>query len=83
MFLCDKCHDPEKCWGMSRSYGRCEMCAQTASCIDCHMRDNRCMRTEVVEKKPDYIDVELEVLPPTPALPSTIPDEGEWEHGDA
>ncbi len=35
MFLCDKCHDPNKHFGHN-SYGPCESCGKVSNCIDCH-----------------------------------------------
>lgn len=40
MFCCPSCHDLRKHeFEMFRSYGRCEMCGKTRSCIDCHLND--------------------------------------------
>lgn len=35
MFLCDKCHNPDKHFGHD-SYGACEVCSRVTNCIDCH-----------------------------------------------
>lgn len=41
MFVCEPCHDKSTCthWmieGFMRSRGRCEVCGESADCLDCH-----------------------------------------------
>jgi len=35
MFLCDKCHNEANHLIPFQSFGRCEDCGRTATCIDC------------------------------------------------
>jgi formate-dependent nitrite reductase cytochrome c552 subunit len=63
MFLCEECHDNERCFHFSGSYGRCEDCGKTAGCVDCHNPDAPAPR----KRKPAPKRVEVKPL----ALPAT------------
>jgi hypothetical protein len=49
MFLCDRCHDPQRHVGLFRSRGKCESCWKVADCIDCH--DYHCEPQKLPTKK--------------------------------
>jgi hypothetical protein len=37
MFLCQKCHQHDKCFsGVFLSHGPCESCGEIGDCADCH-----------------------------------------------